>query len=328
MTDNKTIYLPGDALVYGNFFGKNLRNFRIYGLGAISGRHIPHPGDKSWSTYPGWNKEYHTNFGIQWDTMPINVNDGMTNCHFEGFALIDPAFHGITSLTGSASSKKWHKQIGWRSNTDMGGIPGVIEDCFFRIQDDGPYIEYGDFRRNTLWFDVNGAPFRGSYMTRGAWGDGGLTVIEDCDLIYARSFGGGYVIGHGNDDQGGDSGTYPDGTRNTAQHMVFRNIRVTDPRPERMLFSFTVPDRLTSGISGIRFENVESRHPPVQGGKYIFEGTAIKPITHLYFDGVTIDGKKWTQSLFNDPSMFQISYTSNLVFRDAPIEAPLPEAKK
>ena len=113
-----------------------------------------------------------------------------------------------------------------------------------------------------------------------------------------------------------------------AQHILFRNIRVTDPRPTRTLFKLEVPKRLTSGFSGIRFENVEYRHPNTWGSQSLFSGAASKPITHLYFDGVTIEGKKLTPALFKDSSLFKSSNVSNLVARDAPVEGPLLEVKK
>ena len=252
----------------------------------------------------------------------IGLNN-MGNCHFEGLTIADSSNHALNTLFGQDSSRKWWKQIGWRANTDMGNLPGLTEDCFFRIQDDGLYVCGQNFRRNTLWFDCNGSPFRGSFILRGAYGAGQQTLVEDCDIIYTRSNWGGEVISAGDH---WESGTYPDGTMNTGQHLIFRNIRVTDPRPTRALFALSAPKDLDVGFAGIRFENVEFRHPHSWGRKSSFVGRAKAPISYLYFDRVFIEGKKMDAALLSNS--FNTSSISNFVFRDAPIMKPLPEAKR
>jgi Carbohydrate binding module (family 6)/Divergent InlB B-repeat domain len=319
LQNGKTVYIPGDAMVFGSFDSRDgapKSNIRIYGHGTLSGRYIPHYQDISWSSYPGWvwtNSE-HTRgeLGSNLDR-PFSASS-LSNCRFEGVTLVDPANHGISSDLGGGNFRSWLKQLSWRANSDMGGMPGVTEDCFFRLQDDGPYMTAYDFRRNTLWFDCNGSPSRGSFMFRDGFGAGHQTVMEDCDIIYVRSNWVGWVFeayGYW------QIATFPDGTKNTGQHVVFRNIRVTDPRPSRALFGLDVPSGATSGMAGMRFENIEYRHPHTWGSRSVFKGAAAGPSHHCYFDGVSISGAKLDAALLANPAVFEVANVSDMVFRDA-----------
>jgi Carbohydrate binding module (family 6) len=316
LMNNKTIYIPGDAMVFGNFDSRDetyKNNVRFYGHGTISGNHIPHYQDwKHWGLAEG---------GEQADGLdrPISMK-GMVGCRFEGITLADPANHGISSDFGSGNARRWLKQISWRANSDMGGIPGMTEDCFFRLQDDGPYVTDHDFRRNTLWFDCNGSPFRGTFMFRHTFGQGHQTVMEDCDIIYVRSNWGGAVISAGDH---GEVGKYPDGTKNTGQHIVFRNIRVTDPRPTRSLFGLKCATDSENGIAGMRFENIEFRHPHSWGGKSNLTSTGQGIFHYCYFDRVSINGRMLDGKLLADPSVFQIEKTSNLIFKNSTLQLQL-----
>jgi len=314
LMSDKTCYIPGDAMIYGNFDGTNESSrksrVRIYGYGTISGARMPHWDD------PYWDEPAQA--GTIYRDRPISMSSGY-NCRFEGVTLADPANHGVAFDFGSGNVRRWMKQVSWRANSDMGGMPGIVEDCFFRLQDDGPYVAANDFRRNTLWFDCNGSPFRGTFIRRGTYAAGHQTVVEDCDIIYVRSNWGGAVIGAGDY---WEIGTYADGTRNTAQHVIFRNIRVTDPRPTRTLFG------LERGMGGMRFENVEYRHPHSWKNRSNFSGTATEPMHHCYFDGVFVEGRKMDEALLADPSLFRTSNISDFVFRDAPEKTPSGEQQQ
>lgn len=306
LMSNKTCYIAGDAIVYGNFDGRTENsaktNVRVYGHGTLSGAKMPHWDD------PYWDEPAQA--GTNYLDRPISLSSGY-NCRFEGITVADPANHGIAFDFGSGNVRRWIKQISWRANSDMGGIPGVIEDCFYRLQDDGPYVGGGDVRRTVFWFDCNGAPFRGTFVARETVNSGYQAVVEDCDIIYARSNWGGSVFAFGDAWSGG---TYPDGTRNTAQHTVFRNIRVTDPRPSRSLFGLDVEDTATSGFAGIRFEGIDYRHPHTWGSKDSFTGTSLGPVHHLYLKGVSINGKRVNPQMLADPSVFSTANISNFVF--------------
>jgi hypothetical protein len=115
LQNGKTVYIPGDAIVYGCFDsrdGTSKSNIRIYGHGTLSARYIPHYKDSSWSTYPGWNG---SELGSNLDR-PFSAQS-MSNCRFEGVVLADPANHGISSENGGGNVRSWLKQIAWRAGT-------------------------------------------------------------------------------------------------------------------------------------------------------------------------------------------------------------------
>ena len=164
LEDNKSYYIPGDAIVYGNFTDVNSpdntsENIRLYGHGTISGKSILHY--RSWSDYP--NSEYPNSYWHQ----SIKVADAK-NCRFEGITLEDPANHTIDISSSKteeyeANYVKWTKVIGWRANSDAISVGGnvYVEDCFFRTQDDGHYIGGAKpIRRCVFWHDVNGQTFQ------------------------------------------------------------------------------------------------------------------------------------------------------------------------
>jgi hypothetical protein len=169
-----------------------------------------------------------------------------SNCVYEGITIADPAEHGAYiqgyGYNHAANKISWLKNLSWRVNNDGGGVTGngTVEDCFFRHQDDALYVRGVAIRRCVLWSDVNGAPLRCSFITNDRNSDFPRSlpadlIVEDCDVIYSRgvfafddntSFGVITTPGAFDTQQ-----TYSDGTVNTGQHLLFRDIRVTDPRP-------------------------------------------------------------------------------------------------
>jgi hypothetical protein len=292
----------------------------------LSGKKIRH-----WAEYPEEERD-----GLLVRT--INITSG-SNCNFEGITIADPPEHGLYVLNFGGmhhrdqNSMRWLKNISWRVNNDTGSVSGgVLEDCFFRPQDDGVYLGGNDIRRCVFWSDVNGAAFRTSFLIRDNAPEQTTmfprnVVVEDCDVIYARgmfifsnSTANG-VIGAGSV----NSSSYSDGTLNTGQHLVFRNLRYTDPRPVRYFFGMDIGDPGTTGArqwAGIRLENVESRHPQTWGWRENFIGYASAPIHHLYFNSVSVDGVTVNEENLADPSRFNTSNLSNLVFIEPPVVVP------
>ena len=325
LRSNKNYYIPGDAVVYGNFKGgdNSNENIRVFGHGTLSGFKIPHFQDY---TGPGGGGNFRM----------IDIFNAI-NCNVEGVTIADPAEHGVYILNYYAShiqpnSMRWLKNISWRVNNDTGSANGVMEDCFFRHQDDGVYFGAGAVvRRCAYWSDVNGCAFRGSFVLRDKVPE--ITtmfprevVFEDCDIIYARGmflFTGGTngIIGASD---GMSNALYGDGTPNTGQHIVFRNFRVTDPRPLRTLlgFNFSSTDPAFVGMAGLRFENVEYRHPQTWGWQNHLKPSA-GGITNWYFDRVSINGKQMDASMLADPSLFVTSNVSDMIFRE-PRTEPTP----
>lgn len=120
-------------------------------------------------------------------------------------------------------------------------------------------------------------------------------VVEDCDVIYARAgwhhWSGGRVFNM----RGEGAGACGEG-------VVFRRIRVTDPRPTLQTFLIAmegVPPyggaehrrRGPGALSGARFEEIEITAPSVLGEPDVLWGSAQAPIEDVTFDRVTVGGR-------------------------------------
>ena len=289
LRSDRSYYIPGDAIVHGNFNNgrdsNDARNIRVFGHGTISGERLDHP----------------IMFGLteveeQWVSSPLDIADDAKGCRVEGVTFADPSFHTCVvrgTYSGHAEDHnhiRWCKAITWRANGDGISANGssFLEDCFLRTQDDGTYILGAGIRRMTYWTDVNGMPLRCSQLTKVhpfPYRLGKL-FVEDIDVIYARSgFGPGpgrSVIGYP-EPNASDYG-------NTGQHVVFRDINFEDPLPVRSLFGWD----LTTGmgvIDGVRFENVRAAAPTVDNDPNSFFGGPSAPIDGITFDNVTLAGQ-------------------------------------
>ncbi len=327
LTNNKNYYIPGDAIVYGNFgdYNDNLasENIRVFGHGTISGTKIPHFQDFSFGALP---EAEHKKLRMLQLTRA-------GNCKYEGITIADPAEHGAY-IEGrdehhSTNYIRWVKNISWRVNNDGGGVTGngYVEDCFFRHQDDALYIRGMGVRRCVLWSDVNGTPFRCSFLNsdRGPSFPPTLPpelIVEDCDVIFSRgvfslsdSTTNGII---GTPSAYDNQKTYTDGALNTGQHVIFRNIRVSDPKPVRYLLGFhpTADDPAKIEVwGGIRFQNIDYQFPQTWGWKNRLIGTSTGPIRYFSFDNVTIGGARVNAAYLNDPTKFETNFVSDSVFR-------------
>jgi Carbohydrate binding module (family 6) len=323
LNNNKNYYIPGDAIVYGNFsdFADNQisENIRVFGHGTICGTKIPHFQDLPPGALPGSDNK----------KLRILALTNVVNCIFEGVTIADPPEHGVYLEYGSVSTApsyiKWVKNITWRVNNDGGGVTGngYVEDCFFRHQDDALYVRGAGIRRCVFWSDVNGTPLRCSFIN-GDRGPGYPStapqdlIVEDCDIIYARGvflFGGGGVIDPA---ETGLGPIYEDGARNTAQHLIFRNIRVSDPKPVRTLFSLNASPGGADPAdlwAGIRFENLHYEHPQTWGWKNQLNGNNGARLRYLTFKNVIIAGERLDDSYLNDPAKFETKFVSDSIFK-------------
>lgn len=324
--DNKQYYIPGDAIVYGNLNDKKdmrvNKNIRIFGHGTLSGEKIPHYFELPRNE-------------IQHIAMAALAN--VDNCHFEGITVANPAEFGlkIDSFDGGwarkQSSIRWVKNISWRVNND--GLTatgnGLIEDCFLRHQDDAIYVNGATVRRVVFWSDVNGIPLRCDPIVSSRSGSFPIwrqfdEIVEDCEIIYARSvFGGKGVIEHPETPSGESvtvNSSYDGGVWNQGQHVVFRNIIVSDPRPQRTMFNFGLQNSAFRGWAGIRFENIEYRYPNAWGDKVVIHGTADGPAKFYTFDNVTISGVPLDADMFSDPNRFETvnANAGEMIFKVAP----------
>lgn len=286
---NKNYYIPGDAIVYGtmNNHGnwEDGHHIRIFGYGTLSGARIIHP--KLASPRPAKNSLHD----------PIEIV-GARNTTVEGITLADSAFHSLMLVSGykpeEPTDMRWLKIFTWRGNGD--GINpfgnGLVEDCFIRTQDDSTYVNGRGIRRVVYWNDYNGSTFVLSAIPNRQ------LVVEDCDIIYARSgwhrWSGGRLFN-----------MRGEGLGSGGEGVVFRNIRVEDPRPTLQHFMIAMQglkpysdpaqrQRGPGNLSGILFKNIEIAAPSVLGEPDILWGMPEAQITGLIFENVTIGGDKIT----------------------------------
>jgi hypothetical protein len=309
---DRTYYIPGDAVVHGNFNNRDdagdARNIRLYGHGTVSGERMLHP-----IAYGLTNEEL-----FRWFS-PLRIADDARGCSVEGITFADPAFHtcvllgDFTADPADRNHVRWTKAMSWRANGDGISPNGssIVEDCFLRTQDDGTYILGLAIRRMVYWTDVNGMPLRCSQLTSksaAAFLDQDL-VVEDIDVIYAR---GGFSGGPGLSVIG-----YPDPNAafpgNDGSHVVFRDVNVEDPFPTRRLFGWDLAtgNGAEGALSGVRFENVRAVAPTVANDPDTFLGVPLGPIEGLIFEDVTLAGRHYA-----DMADFELNaFVSDFDFR-------------
>ncbi|MFK8032197.1 MAG: dockerin type I domain-containing protein [Gammaproteobacteria bacterium] len=293
---NRSYYIPGNAIVHGNFLNEDddndSRNIRIFGHGTLSGERIPHwqeQGLAGGEDNPG-----------AYLNRAIRIANKARGSSIEGITVADPANHAV-ALVGPFSADtdnynyvRWSKVFSWRANGDGISPNGssYVEDNFLRVQDDGTYPSGLGIRRMTYWSDVNGMALRLSNILNdnpAVYRYVGPLVVEDIDVIFARTaFGSGpgrSIIG------------FPDPAipffGNDGSHVLFRDIRISDNFPTRTLFGWDMTSGMNGGtqpVSNVRFENVRSAARNIDNELDPFIGTAIAPISGLVFDNVLLGG--------------------------------------
>ncbi len=279
MHPGKTIYLPGDAYLFGAFnnhgvpngsFSRNGENITIYGYGTICGVKIPHfqiAPDVLATLYPGVVIDINSE-------KPIMIDNGFKYKVF-GITLADAANHSI-ELNGEQGSLKWVKTITWRVNGDGLGGYTPAEDCFIRSHDDCSYLK-ANKKRCTFWKDSNA---RLIFFGGAPENTINPIIIEDCDILYARlrtnpgTNGGGFTSG----------GT--EGQRKV--NAILRDIRIHDKLINMPIVNFNSSNG--SSYQGILFQNI-SIAGMAPGNKQKLLGSALSPYNGgLIFDNLTIGG--------------------------------------
>ncbi len=288
---NRQYYIPGDAMVYGSFHNAewpNGHHIRLFGHGTLSGASLKHANALK-KLFTGSSKT---------SRKPIEIF-GASDTQVEGLTLADSASHSVMLINsyqeGHPNEVRWTKIFTWRANGD--GINPFgntrIEDCFIRTQDDSLYVNGLGIRRVVLWNDANGSSFVLSSVPQRP------LLIEDCDVIYSRAkwhhWSGGRVfnIRGENNEPGG-------------QGVIFRNIRISDPRPtlQQFFLCMTVPgpygdaQSKPGDLSGILFQNIFITAPSVLGEPQLLWGSEKARIQNLTFENLTLAGKPVTSPEF------------------------------
>jgi len=308
---NKNYYISGDAMVYGTFNNDDNwddgHDIRIYGHGTLSGAGTPHPEDDGAA-----DDDY-------FRYRPIDIR-GARNTTFEGITIADSPYHTLMLINTydpeNPSYVRWTKIFTWRSNGDginpFGNVD--IEDCFIRTQDDCVYTNGLGMRRVVFWNDVNGSSFVLSPVGRI---DNPDLVIEDCDIIYSRSFfqpgGRGGCMFNLRGDGGGEE---------NGHKLTFRNIRGEDTRPTRAAFNMRTAHennlREAPGhVTNIVFENINIAGSSILGDLETIIGYEVGPLHDIVFDNVVIAD----ELIDNINDFYHNEYVYDLVF--LPIQSNL-----
>ncbi len=304
---NRQYYIPGDAMVYGSFCNPewpNGHDIRIFGHGTLSGARLKH-----WKAL-----EKLSSGDTKASRKPIEIF-GAKDTQVEGLTVADSASHSIMLINsyqeGHPNKVQWTKIFTWRANGDGINPFGntLIEDCFIRTQDDSLYANGLGIRRCVLWNDANGSSFVLSALPDHTERQ---LIVEDCDVIYSRAmwhhWSGGRVFnmrGEGEDAAGAG--------------VIFRNIRISDPRPtlQQFFICMAVPKpygdakRGPGDLSGILFQNISIAAPSVIREPQLLWGQSDARIRNLTFENLTLAGKPVT-----DPDFFKTNESvGNLLFR-------------
>ena len=290
----KSYYIPGDALVDGSFYKeKGGHNIRIFGCGTISGDSLPSP-ERVLKLSMKQSERY----------SPITMYGCYDSC-VEGITLANPAYWSCSLKVSPEYFKasrpaieRWVKVLGWRYNSDGFGAQcnSLVEDCFIRTEDDAIYPCGLGIRRLVIWHDASGSAF---LLTSLSQQKGRPLVVEDCDVIFARQSQYKFSNGSRTFNMRGE------GKGEGGQNVIFRNIRLEDPRPTQQAFLIQMvteppylwPKPLSRGpgdLVGVTFQNIQIAAPSIMGEPNILFGGPDCKIRDLTFDNVTIGGKKLT----------------------------------
>lgn len=288
---SRRYYLPGDAMVYGTFCNpewKDGHDIRIFGHGTLSGARIKH------ERALGMDSANHSKISRK----PVEIF-GAEDTQVEGITIADSASHSVMLINryseGHPNKVQWTKIFTWRANGDGINPFGntLVEDCFIRTQDDSLYVNGLGIRRVVLWNDANGSSFVLSSIPERR------LIVEDCDVIYSRAkwhhWSGGRVFNaRGENNEAGGPG------------VIFRNIRISDPRPtlQQFFICLNVPKPYGDGghskgdISGVLFQNIAIAAPSVLGEPQMLWGQKDARIRDLTFENLTVGGKPVTSAEF------------------------------
>ena len=317
----KSYYIPGDAIVHGTMNNNRTwndgHNIKIFGHGTLAGERIPHPQDEIPASLES----------DDWKYRPIEIY-GARNSTVEGITITDPAHHSLMLVNGylleEPTNVHWTKIFSWRANGDginpFGNVS--VEDCFIRTQDDCLYVNGRGIRRVVLWTDANGSSFVLSPV-----GDTheNEIIVEDCDVIYNRSIFNTHKGGRVFNLRGEGGGTGGD-------NIVFRNIRITDPRPTLSTFGIAsgapwsqspnyTTTRETGIIQNILFQNINVASYSIIDDPETLWGTTIAPLQGFIFDTLVIENE-----LIRDISAFNANeFVTGIDFVSTPAISLQPD---
>ncbi len=283
----QTIYIAGGAWVRGRLHGQDASDVRIVGRGVLDGSHL------SGYTPESGNVERPEHF--------VRLRGRSDNVTVEGVTLVGSPHENLI-LLGDHCTVRNVKLISWWFSTDgvMLGTHGLIEDCFFKVNDDAVKLYLSDqvVRRCTFWQMENGAPFQIS------WNMPGRTQgfrVSDCDIIRSEHRWSNdncalFCAIHGG------SGRMSD--------YLFEDIRIENAR-WRLISLLIKPNEFARGvktpgaISDIIFRRITA-DAPFHLPSRIRGWSGGSQVQNITFEDVRVGGQRWTSvsdaNLETDPA--------------------------
>ncbi|MGL4631850.1 MAG: 3-coathanger stack domain-containing protein, partial [Leadbetterella sp.] len=261
MNNNKTLYIPGDAVVHGTVHSNDLWGFgayhdwSVYGSGTVSGEEIPWVEPLALETTPFARHAYRVKL--------------------EGFVVADPAHHVffVLNTTNQPENKNYLKNLkvlAWRLNSDGVNPDGNtdVRNCFFRCQDDNMKYPHdnGSISDCVCWSDFNGSAL---YVDAG----GTNSSVNNITVIYHRAAWHYWKSGRTISFRDVQPGM-------TMQNINIKNVLVEDPLPAFPPFFFEMNNPNNSNapitLTNVNIENVRQDYPCVPAN-YTWATWALTP---------------------------------------------------
>lgn len=288
----ETIYLAPGALVYGRFKGIGATGVHLLGRGILAGTVYP-PNPPHTYTAPHL----------------FELAGASDDAVIDGVTFLDSPHYNLL-VRGARTTVRHVKMIGWLYGTDGVGVgrDSVVEDCFFKVNDDAIKLYHTGLRvrRGTFWQMENGAPFQFSWNLNE---DASDIRVSDCDVVRVE---------HRTDANNRAVFNAIHGGRGHLHDYVFDDIRIEGPlfRLVRLTARLTEWSRSpTCGdITDITFRHL-TVEGPVAKPSLIGSEEATGRFERLTFEHLTIGG-----DLITDPAAgrFQIDPASTTAIRFLP----------
>lgn len=262
---NQVVYLAPGAYVKGQMLVDGAHNVKICGQGVLSGE-----------DYPARSHQH-----------MIQLNNSH-NVSIEGITIIEAPRYCIAA-NGSCFNTvcKNVKMLGWWFSTDgiSGGRNCVIEDCFFKVNDDAIKLYHTNtmVRNCVIWQMENGAPFQIG------WNMGGMNsnfYVNNVDIIRVE---------HQWDNPNEAVFNAIHGGSGTMENYLYENIRI-DNCNFRLFHITTMPNRFgkwnpsQGEIRNIAFNNITCYTAPKMPN-LIRAYDSMHPIKSVSIKNLTVDSQ-------------------------------------
>lgn len=296
----KHIYISGGAYLRGAFKNSNrASNFKITGRGIISSEVFEKILNDQRKDFPDWRERNPHNVYLQ--------GEGQ-NVYVEGITFTDGPMYRLV-IRQTYSTVRNCKFFGWYYNTDgvSVGTDGLIEDCFFRCNDDAIKVYRDNLIANNcvFWQNDNGASFQISWNSKE---NNHNFRVYDCDVIHCE---------HSEDANNRAIFNSVHGGGGNLSGYLFQDIRIEGD--VYRLFKLTIRTSPSDGdpefgsISKLHFKNILLEGKCLMSNE-IWGYNHKHKISDVIFENLEINSEK----IMNEKSgNFSINYntTSNISFK-------------